>query len=215
MRPTHTNYKQKLANFCLFSFAILILLLMSASGWHLQAQSGRKERESQDNTAPSKITRTENKRNEPKELPKSFIVATASADLRHSPYAGYPQQQNFEYLARGGCLVELKGIPGVKVIEDEDVERWEARQTALAEDKAWLIWMELRWDTPTSANHSPFRLRYLLFEPGTGRITASGYGSGIKRTWGTNQRPGSLEEQVRQAGRDIAYQVISELKGDK
>ena len=96
---------------------------------------------------------------------------------------------------------------------DVDVERWEAREAALAEDKAWVIWMELRWDKISSTYDStPFRLRYLLFEPGTGRVVASGVGKGTKETWGKQPRNTSLEEQVRQAGRDIAAQVASELK---
>jgi hypothetical protein len=105
-------------------------------------------------------------------------------------------------------------MPGMQVVEDEDVARWEAREAALAESRTWVVWMELRWDkTMTTYDPTPFRLRYLLFEPGTGRIAASGVGRGVRQTWGRSQpRPASLEEQVRQAGRNVAEQVLSELR---
>ena len=110
-------------------------------------------------------------------------------------------------------MLELRSIPGAKVSEDEDVARWEARETALGEDKAWVVWMELRWDKTSSTYEStPFRLRYLLFEPRTGRIAASGVGKGVRQIWGTQPRYTSLEEQLREAGRDVADQVVSELR---
>lgn len=216
-----TNYTARIAGFVRLGFAIIALAVIGASGLH--AQSGRKETQSQDNAAPSANSRPTKDNKNDKELPTAFIVATAPPDHGPSIYASYYQRPNFEYHARGGCLVELKGIRGVKVVEDEDLDRWEARQTALSEDKAWVIWMELSWDKATSfnsainlpINSSPFRLRYLLFEPGTGKIAASGYGNGVRQTWGTNPRRTTLEEQVQEAGRNIAYQVISELKGDR
>lgn len=217
MHRTDTNQKEKFARFCQTGLAIVALCLIVSSGWLSHAQSGRKEKQSQAVTASSTNSGTSKDNKKDKELPTTFIVATDAPDLRKSvgSYAGYAQPPtSFEYHARGGCLVELKSIPGVKVIEDEDVERWEARQTALTEDKAYLIWMELRWDTTSYVNPTLFRLRYLLFEPGTGKIVASGYGNGIRKTWGTTPRRTTLEEQVREAGRDIAYQVISELKSD-
>jgi hypothetical protein len=219
MHRTDTNQKEKFASFCRLGLAIVALWLIVGSGWLSHAQSGRKEKQqSQADTTSSTNSGSAKDSKKDKELPTTFIVATASPDLRESvgPYAGYAQPPtSFEYHARGGCLVELKSIPGVKVIEDEDVERWEARQTALTEDKAWLIWMELRWYKTSSINSAPFRLRYLLFEPGTGKIIASGYGNGIRKTWGTDPRRTTLEEQVREAGRDIAFQVMSELKSDQ
>jgi hypothetical protein len=212
---TSTKYhKNKLANFARLGFAILFLYLIGASGWLSHAQSGRKETQSQDNAEPSKNSRTTKDNKKDKELPTAFIVATAPPTHDHSIAANYHQPPNFEYHARGGCLAELTSIRGAKVIEDEDLDRWEARQTALAEDKAWLIWMELRWDKPTAVNSTQFRLRYLLFEPGTGKIAASGYGNGIRQTWGTDPRRTTLEEQLREAGRDIANQVISDLKSN-
>ena len=92
-----------------------------------------------------------------------------------------------------------------------DVPRWEARETALGEDEAWVVWLELRWQQTITRDATPFKLRYLLFEPRTGKIVASGYGRGVRQTWGRPLPRTSIEDQLRTAGRDIADQVVSEL----
>lgn len=216
MRSANTNHQQKdiVPQRYLKVLVVLTLCLLFAS--ISLAQSGRNQTQSQVQTAPSTSPQAGRDDKKVPVAPLAFIVVTAAPDKfqQIGPQASYSQPLNLEYQARGGCLLELKNIPGAKVSEDEDVARWEARETALPEDKAWVIWMELRWDkTSSTYDPTPFRLRYLLFEPGTGRIVASGVGKGIKQTWGRPQaRYTSLEEQLRQAGRDIADQVLSELK---
>jgi hypothetical protein len=151
-----------------------------------------------------------------RELPTSFIVVSAPPDgsQETSPYVppGYADTLEPEELVRGGCLVELRNLPGVKVIEDVDVARWEARETALGEDEAWVIWLELKWNQSITRDAIPFKLRYLLFEPRTGKIVSSGYGRGIRQTWGRPRPRTDIREQLREAGRDIADQVVSELR---
>jgi hypothetical protein len=199
------------------SLAVLTLCLIFAPV--SSAQSGRNQTSSQSATASPKSSQADRDDKTAQVAAPAFIVVTAATDHFESKglQAGYYQPLNLEYQARGGCVLELKNTPGSKVSEDEDVARWEARETALAEDKAWVIWMELRWDkTSTTFDPTPFRLRYLLFEPGTGRIAASGVGKGVKQTWGRSQsRYTTLEEQLREAGRDIASQVLAELKRSK
>jgi hypothetical protein len=216
MRSIDTNQPKNL--FCASlsqSLALLTLCLICASGSISLAQSGRKQTESQAETAPPKSSQAgRDDKKEQKQAP-AFIVVTAAPDSsRHiGAQAGYSQPLTLEYHARSGCLLELKSISGAKVTEDKDVARWEARETALAEDKAWVVWMELGWDkTSSTYDPTPFRLRYLLFEPGTGRIAGSGVGKGVRQTWGKPQQRYSLEEQLRQAGSDIADQVLSELR---
>jgi hypothetical protein len=189
---------------------ILTLCAMCASGSVLFAQSGRTV-----TPLPLRPQAGTNDKND--RVPSPAFIVVTSVPHRFQDYgahAGYSQPFNLEYHARGGCLLKLRSIPGARVSEDEDLGRWEARETALAEDKAWVIWMELRWDKTTSTfDPTPFRLRYLLFEPRTGRIAASGVGKGVRHTWGKSQsRSTSLAEQLREAGRDIAAQVMSELK---
>jgi hypothetical protein len=217
MRYADANHQGKeiLPHRYLPSLAILTFCLLSASGSISLAQSGRKGTQSQAETVPQESLQTGRDDQKDQVPPPAFIVITAAPDNTRSTgfQAGFSQPVNLEYYARGGCLLELRSIAGAKVAEDEDVARWEARETALADNKSWVIWMELRWDKPSSTyDPTPFRLRYLLFEPGTGRIVASGVGKGVKQVWGTPLRRGSLEEEVRQAGRDIAAQVVSELR---
>ena len=92
-----------------------------------------------------------------------------------------------------------------------DVPRWEARETALGEDEAWVVWLELRWQQTVTRDATPFKLRYLLFEPRTGRIVSGGYGRGVRQTWGRPLPRTGIEDQLRAAGEDIADQVVSEL----
>lgn len=181
------------------------------------AQSGRTPPPPDPNTQPppgdSRPRQVNNRR---RELPSAFLVVTAPPDgsQETSPFvsSGYPPTTDFEEIARGACLVALRNYNGVKrVVGDVDVPRWEARETALGEDEAWVVWLELRWQQTVTRDAAPFKLRYLLFEPRTGRIVSGGYGRGVRQTWGRPLPRTGIEEQLRNAGRDIAEQVVSEL----
>ncbi|MGH9855277.1 MAG: hypothetical protein ACREBD_36040 [Blastocatellia bacterium] len=105
----------------------------------------------------------------------------------------------------------LKHIKGVKVMEDEGLSSYEARELAQIEDHTYVIWMEVKWDRAGSSDLGPFRVRYLLLEPGSGKTIGSGYGKPVVKRWGFPQRGSSLEEQLREAGRDVANQVKADL----
>lgn len=191
---------------CLACFACALAL----------AQSGRTPPPPDPATTPPGDSRPRQVNNRPRELPSAFIVVTAPPDgsQESSPFVppGYAPTTDFEEMARGGCLVALRNYNGVKrVVGDMDVPRWEARETALGEDEAWVVWLELRWQENVTRDATPFKLRYLLFEPRTGRIVSSGYGRGVRQTWGRPLPRTSIEDQLRTAGRDIADQVVSEL----
>jgi hypothetical protein len=188
---------------------LITLFVLGAAATFAVAQSGRKEAQT-----PSPQIPDNEKNRKGRELPTAFIVVTAEPD-----YAAIAQEyvryssEGLEYHARGGCVVELKKIPGARVVEDEDVPRPEARDTAFTEVDAWVIWMELQWDKGTRAGSLPFKVRYLLFEPATGRMVASGYGNPVRQTWGRPKtRFSSPEELAREAGRDIADKVMWELE---
>ncbi|HEX8336744.1 MAG TPA: hypothetical protein VF621_08435 [Pyrinomonadaceae bacterium] len=196
-----------------------MLCMLCATTPPSAAQSGRRQQPSDPaGDAPASSRPRRAGKQEPA-LPDSFIVVTAFPDdtRQDNSQTSFTPPPGLESEARGACVLELRRTPGMKVVEDEDVARWEAREAALAESRTWVVWMELRWDkTVTTYDPTPFRLRYLLFEPGTGRIAASGVGRGVRQTWGRPQmRPASLEEQVRQAGRNVAEQVLSELRRDQ
>jgi hypothetical protein len=197
------------------TLALLALCLACAAPALPLAQSGRTQAPPAPSTTRPGDSRPRQVNRNQRQLPPAFIVVTAPPDgSQHaSPYVpGYAQATELEELARGGCLVELKTLPGVKVIEDINVARWEARETALGEDDAWVVWLELKWTQTMTRDAPAFRLRYLLFEPRTGKIVSSGYGRGIRQTWGRPLPRTDVEEQLRNAGRDIAEQVVSELR---
>jgi hypothetical protein len=196
--------------------ALLSLCLVCAAAVLTYAQSGRAPSAPAPPTPQAAGSRPRQVNQSARELPSAFIVATAPPDgsQETSPYTPqYTPNTEFEEIARGGCLAALRGFDGVKkVIGDVGLARWEARETALGEDESWVIWLELKWTQTITSDAPPFRLRYLLFEPRTGRVVASGYGRGVRQTWGQPRPRVSVEDQLREAGRDIAEQVASELK---
>lgn len=196
-----------LLSLCIACFACALAL----------AQSGRTPPPPDPATPRQGDSRPRQANNRRREPPSAFVVVTAPPDgsQETSPFvpSGYPPTTDFEEIARGGSLVALRNYNGVKrVVGDADVPRWEARETARGEDEAWVVWLELRWQqTVTTRETAPFKLRYLLFEPRTGRIVSSGYGRGVRQTWGRPTPRAGIEDQLRNAGRDIAEQVMSEL----
>jgi hypothetical protein len=204
--PRHVRPASALLSACLACFAFALA----------HAQSGRTPPPPDPAPAQPGDSRPRQVNNKRRELPPAFIVVTSPPDgsQETSPFvsSGYPLTTDFEEMARGGCLVALRNYNGVKrVVGDVDVPRWEARETALREDEAWVVWLELRWQQTVTRDAAPFRLRYLLFEPRTGKILSSGYGRGVRQTWGRPLPRTSIEDQLRAAGRDIAEQVVSEL----
>ena len=204
--PRHVRPASALLSACLACFACALAL----------AQSGRTPPPSGPATPQPGDSRPRQVNNQRRELPSAFIIVTAPPDgsQETSPFvpSGYPTTTDFEEMARGGCLVALRNQTGVKrVVDDMGVPRWEARETALGEDEAWVVWLELSWQQTITRDATPFKLRYLLFEPRTGKIVSSGYGRGIRQTWGRPLPRTSIEDQLRTAGRDIADQIVSEL----
>lgn len=204
--PRHVRPASALLAACLACCACVLVL----------AQSGRTPPPPDPATPRPSDTRPRQVNNQQRELPSAFIIVTAPPDgsQETSPFvsSGYPPTTDFEEMARGGCLVALRNQNGVKrVVSDVDVPRWEARETALGEDEAWVVWLELKWQQNITRDSPPFKLRYLLFEPRTGKIVSSGYGRGIRQTWGRPLPRTSIDEQLRNAGRDIADQIVSEL----
>ena len=204
--PRHVRLSSALLSACLACCACALAL----------GQSGRTPPPPDPATPPPGDSRPRQVNGGRRELPTAFIVVTAPPDgsQESSPFlaSGYPPTTDFEEIARGGCLVALRNHNGVKrVVGDVDVPRWEARETALGEDEAWVVWLELRWQQTVTRDATPFKLRYLLLEPRTGRIVSGGYGRGVRQTWGQPLPRTSIEDQLRTAGRDIADQVVSEL----
>lgn len=206
MRPADTVQRRPRPKFS----ALLSLCLVCAAAAH--AQSGRTPAPPPGDTRPRQV-----KPPPQEQHPRAFIVASAPPDGSQAESAyvpTYAHNDDLEEIARGACLVALRNLPGVNVVEDVNVPRRLARETALSEGEAWVVWLELTWTTNTTRGDlPPFKLRYLLFEPRTGRMVSSGYGRGARQTWGRPApRVFDVSEQLRNAGRDVADQVLSALR---
>lgn len=212
---THRNAKERVTRLSLGRIVFLTVCAFGAATSLALAQSGRKDSQAPPATPTTQTSQPENDKKD-RELPKAFIVMTAEPDYSREAheYLGYAPVKDLESHARGGCVLELKKIPGVRVVEDEDVPRSEAREVALTEEDAWVVWMELQFEKDTQRRtNAPFKMRYLLFEPRTGRMIASGYGTGVRQTWGTPPvRFSSLEDLAREAGRDVADKLVRDLR---
>jgi hypothetical protein len=201
-------------------FVIVFLCALTVIASDTFAQSGRKQLPIPPPNDSTEKTQSLKPDTEP---PLNLAIVTNATDV--SQVLGFstgfaPLPTNLEYYARGGCLQELKNasgakLPALKFIEDENVPRWEAREMART-DENWVVWMELKFESPTSASSITFKLRYLLLEPQTGKIIASGFGNPVRQIWGKPaSRPAAVEDQAREAGRDVARQIISELQKRK
>jgi hypothetical protein len=140
---------------------------------------------------------------------RAFLVVTPAPPR---PEKGQPARPDYESYVRGACLNELLRMKDVKVMEDEKISSREARELAQLETHTYVIWMELKWVGATQYDQTPFRLRYLLLEPDSGKTIASGYGTPALWIWGLPHLKYSLEEQLQEAGRNVASKVMMELR---
>jgi len=199
-QPVNNLYQLRLY-WSLTTFLSLILAFSLIAS----AQSGRKSVLND----PKPASKTENDReNNRIQTPRAFLVVTSAPP---QPEKGQPARPDYEYQVRGACLNELQRIKGVKVMEDENISSREARELAQFETDTYVVWMELKWVGVTQYNQTPFRLRYLLLEPDSGKTIASGYGTPALWVWGLPHLKYSLEEQLQEAGRNVAHRVMEEL----
>jgi hypothetical protein len=141
--------------------------------------------------------------------PRAFLVVTSPPTR---PEVGQPAKSDYESYVRGACLNELLRLKDVKVMEDENISGRGARELAQLETDAYVIWMELKWVAATQYDQTPFRLRYLLLEPDSGKTIASGYGTPALWIWGLPHLRHSLDEQLQEAGRNVVSKVMAELQ---
>jgi hypothetical protein len=138
----------------------------------------------------------------------TFLIVTPTPP---PPAENQPQTPDYSHQIRGACMSELGRVRGVRSMEDEDISSREARDLAQIETDTYVVWMELKWVGTTQYSQTPFRLRYLLLEPGSGKTLASGYGTPTLWVWGLPNKKYSLEEQIDGASRNVAAKVIAEL----
>ncbi len=209
------NHRPKTNLETLRHFFLSIICLVLLFAFTTLAQSGRQRETTDENKTVPTVKRGRLSISDANESQAtSFIVATALPERipKNLEYS-YSRNLDLEYEARRAVSLELKKALSAKVIEDEDIERREARETAMSEDETWVVWIEIKWENDANQLYATsFRVRYLLFEPGTGKLKSSSFGVKTKQTWGTSQQQTSFEEQAREAGRSIADQIIDEFR---
>jgi len=187
----------------LFYSLTTFLCLIFVCGSIASAQSRRNPDSSDSKPASTKDRDPRNNR-----MSLTFLVVTPTPS---QPDENQPQTPDYSHLIRGACMSELGRVTGVKTMEDEDISSREARELAQFETDTYVVWMELKWVVATQYSRTPFRLRYLLLEPGSGKTLASGYGTPALWVWGLPDKKYSLEEQLDGGSRDVAQKVLAEL----
>ncbi|MBI4750982.1 MAG: hypothetical protein HY774_21080 [Acidobacteria bacterium] len=143
---------------------LLIILALSSPAW---GQSGRQRipttpADSQPKNSSLPVTKNTAVRSAP-----TFFVVTS--------YHDDSQPFELEELVRGACQSKLRSIRGVKIIENDNVSRWEAKELAFsADDQTWVIWIELKFRNVNVSDSDFLKVQYLLFEPGSGKILSGG-----------------------------------------
>ena len=186
---------------------LLFIFALSSPVW---AQSGGRSKQNppfdpQSQNRPGSVTKQLSSQSAP-----TFFVVTS--------YHDDPQLFALEDFVRGACHSKLKSVPGVKIIENDDVSRWEAKELAFsADDQTWVIWIELKFRNVQITDPGFLKVQYLLYEPGSGKILSGGLVSTSAGSW-QSRPPGSwpgyhvdLRELARYAGHEIAEQVMGEL----
>lgn len=186
---------------------LLIIFALSSPAW---AQSGGRSKRNPPFDPQSQNRRSSGtKQLSPLPTP-TFFVVTSYHDDSH-PF-------ELEDFVRGACHSKLKSVPGVKIIENDDVSRWGAKELAFsADDQTWVIWIELKFRNLAITNPDFLKVQYLLFESGSGKILSGGLVSTSAGSW-QSRPPGGwpgyhvdLQELARYAGHEIAEQVMGEL----
>lgn len=205
----------------LISFLALCLLIVAGSA--ALAQSGRKQKKTTPEPPPQGVKMPEEK-SDPKGHSDSDAPQPEDKQKEKAPalhfLVGTSMQENFNVpmmytdIAREGCLRELRTNPAVQVTAINNLTRGEAIEAAKKDDKRYVIWMELVVDQFTANTYEGFDLRFMLFEPKTGKVLATGSGYPQTQTGRTPLPPIGMnraEVRVELAGRDVARRVLSRL----
>ena len=214
----------------LFVFALTCLLSASL----VAAQSGRKQKKSEDQPPPQGVNQpdkrvqnndlgsaatssstdpeTENdKDGKPKlkALNKRLLVMSSMPDMNVSLY--------FADIARQGCLSEARRLVPTLQLSDSgsNQNRVDAMKAAKESDDGYVVLLEVE-SMSGMGSINGLDLRYYLFEPKTGKMIGSGSGYPRQPSVGGVGVPigGGSRTDIGMdwAARDVAAQVISKMK---
>ncbi|HNJ42846.1 MAG TPA: hypothetical protein PKZ53_20355, partial [Acidobacteriota bacterium] len=178
---------------------LLFIFALSSPVW---AQSGGRSKQNPPFDPQTKPQAKPGGTNLVPQQSRTFFVVTSP----HDDSKPYP----LEDTVRNACQDELRSISGVKIIENENVLRWEAKDLAFsADNQTWVIWIELKFNDLDLRHPDFLKVQYLLFESGSGRVLSGGFASTSAKNW-QSQNPWpwpasyvDLRVPANYAGRDV------------
>lgn len=194
-------------------FACLLLLSAVAVG-----QSGRKQKKAEPQPQVQGVNQPETRTvPEPEVVPdkpkekqlekgKAIMISSAMGDMQIPMY--------YTSAVSDGCLDQLRReLKTVQLSSERNQHRSDAMKAAKESEDLYVVWIELLYDRMGTGSMNGVDVRFVIFEPKTGKQMA--FGTGYPRQPGGMGTPpiGGSREQLYLdwAGRDIADQVIKRL----
>ena len=204
-------------------FAVIAMAVAGAS----YAQSGRRppKRTKPAETVPPAKTETETapSTGQPEKSAISLFVTRYSSSIGDSGY--------YSPIVSKGCAERLKKSSSFDVKEGREMNRKEASDYAQKSTDIYVVWLDIDVDTrylnrrsSSQTLNDAFRVRYALFEPGTGKAKTQGLifqrpyqprigGVGVPLPLPSSRSV--IELSLQQAGEDAADRIISALNASK
>lgn len=207
-------------------FGVSLALLVATCSLLVYAQSGRRQ------AKPPAVAPVPSPTPDPTPEPKpkhdenqiSFMVALGDRATNYSRYA-----YTYVEAAARGCAERLrKGSSASVDVSDREMSRGEAIAMAKAEQKRYVVLINLIEDTMSASSgngngYVEIQVDYVVFAPGTAKVLASG------RTYENSSRsgpvvvqrtPGSTlptyrEQSLRRAGEDAGERILKALHLNK
>ncbi len=205
----------------LFRMSVLLICLLCVTGSLALAQSGRRQKKTAPEPPPQGVKAPEKTPEAPKDhsdsdqqpaekpadkekASASFLVGTGLTDMN--------LPMSFSSIASEGCLRELRATAFVNATGTVNMTRGEAIEAAKKSDKTYVILLELELDRMTG---NDVEVRFVLYEPKTGKQLASGVGYPAAQTRGIPLPPlgGSrIEMRIELSARDVAHRVMNKIQ---
>ncbi|MCI0488555.1 MAG: hypothetical protein L0229_18355 [Blastocatellia bacterium] len=205
-------------------FALIAFAITAAS----HAQSGRRlpdKRTKRVETAPPAKSESETvpSTEQPRKAGIPVLVARYSPTVTDSGY--------YSSIVSRGCVERLKKSTSLSVTEGREMNRAEASDYAKGSSDIYVAWLEIEVNlrggnsrSSSQAFDEDFRIRYALYEPGTGKMKTQGVihqrpyqprvgGVGLPLPLPSGRSTG--EYILHQAGEDAADRFISALNAAK
>lgn len=216
-RGTPSNNAARLRSLLTLSLSLLFLLSASATS---AAQSGRRIPKQKPSTesSPSKIEDSQARPPAPAEEKEKTKVVV----VKHLPHINSSAIYTNQVVEE--CVARLRQAPTLSVTSGKDMRRKDASEYARQSEDTYVVFIQLEAevadteDPRVSIGPIPSRIlyvEYILFEPGTGKQTATGHiyqHRNVPLPTKTPTSTGDAEQRMRRAGRETADRVLDALR---